>query len=185
MTTVVLSPHFDDAVLSCARWLEQHPGTIVATVCSGKPGPGVPADPAWDALARFSSGDHAAESRRDEDLDALGVLGAEQLVLGFLDGSFYKERAGRWHEAGNAGNSFEAHLTRSIDEVLDDLDPDACLLPLGLLHPDHIVTRRAALISLRGRPQVRSMVYLDLPYGIAFEAAALEQIEELAGAGVH
>ena len=35
---LVLSPHFDDAVMSCGELIESSPGTIVATVCSASPG---------------------------------------------------------------------------------------------------------------------------------------------------
>lgn len=183
MTALVLSPHFDDAVLSCADWLERHPGAIVATVCSGAPGAGIPADPAWDALALFDSADDAATARRSEDLAALGMLGAEQRLLGFLDGA-YKARAGRSHEDPGANRSFEEELSRSINGLLDEVRPDECLIPVGLLHPDHIATRRAALDSLRARPNIRTTLYLDLPYAIASEAAARDQLDAIVASGV-
>jgi LmbE family N-acetylglucosaminyl deacetylase len=184
MTALVLSPHFDDAVLSCGNWLERHPGTIVATVCSGAPGPDIPADPGWDALAHFSTGDEAAEARRAEDLAALGVLGAHQTALGFLDGSFYKSEVGRPHERPGAGHSFEDALALTVGELVDELRPDACLVPLGLLHPDHIATHRAALRSLKARPKTPVIFYLDLPYGIASEQAAQDRIDGLAASGI-
>jgi LmbE family N-acetylglucosaminyl deacetylase len=183
MTALVLSPHFDDAVLSCGNWLERHPGTIVGTVCSGLPGASVPADPTWDALAHFSSGDEAARARRAEDRAALGLLGADQAVLGFLDGWFYKSEAGRPHERPDVGPSFEDALARSIGGLVDELRPDACLVPLGLLHPDHIVTHRAALSALRVRPEIPVVFYCDLPYGIASVQAAEDRLEGLAASG--
>ncbi len=182
MTALVVSPHFDDAVLSCGHWIERHPGTLVATVCSGRPGPGVPADPEWDALAHFSSADDAAASRRDEDLDAMAVLDARQVPLGFLDGA-YKDRVGRCHERGDRGASFDMELTGAIARLLDDAGPQVCLIPLGLLHPDHIATRTAALAALVDRPAIEALVYLDLPYGIAFREAAAQQVEAMAAAG--
>jgi LmbE family N-acetylglucosaminyl deacetylase len=184
MTALVLSPHFDDAVLSCGNWLERHPGTIVATVCSGAPGPGVPADPGWDALAHFSSADQAAEARRAEDIAALDLLGAHQAVLGFLDGSFYKTEVGRPHERPDIGPSFEDALALTVAGLVDELRPDACLIPLGLLHPDHIVTHRAALRSLQARPETPVIFYLDLPYGIASGQAARDRIDGLAASGI-
>ena len=59
--TLVISPHFDDAVLSCGHWLHMNPGAVVATVCSGKPERGSPASK-WDA--RFGTADQAIEERR-------------------------------------------------------------------------------------------------------------------------
>jgi LmbE family N-acetylglucosaminyl deacetylase len=183
VNALVLSPHFDDAVLSCGSWLERHPGTIVATVCSGAPGSGIPADPAWDALALFDSADAAATARRAEDQEALGMLGAEQRLLGFLDGA-YKARAGRSHEDPDADGSFEEELSRSINGLLDEVRPEKCLVPVGLIHPDHIATRRAALDSLRARPTIRSMLYLDLPYAMASEQAARDQLDAIIATGV-
>jgi LmbE family N-acetylglucosaminyl deacetylase len=183
MTAVVVSPHFDDAVVSCGHWIERHPGTIVATVCTGRPGVGVPADPEWDALANFSSGDDAAASRRDEDRDALAVLGARQVPLGFLDGA-YKELVGRCHERPDRSRSFDQELAAAIAGLLEDVRPQVCLIPLGLLHPDHIATRTAALTALMDRPAIEPLVYLDLPYGIAFREAAAEEMETMAASGL-
>jgi LmbE family N-acetylglucosaminyl deacetylase len=180
VTVIVLSPHFDDAVLSCGGWLARHAGATVATVCSGRPGPGVPADPNWDALARFADADQAAEARRSEDRAALDQLGAEQVLLGFLDGS-YKERVDRAHEDRSVVGGFEEVLTDRLGQLLDERSPEWCLFPLGLLHPDHVVTRRAAVSSLAARPAIRAMSYLDLPYGIAFEEAARAGAEAMPG----
>jgi LmbE family N-acetylglucosaminyl deacetylase len=185
MSTLVLSPHFDDAVLSCAAWLEHHPGTVVATVCSGRPGAGVPvpADPAWDALAGFVDADHAAETRGAEDREALGHLGAEQRRLGFLDGD-YKAAVGRPHEETGVSGSFDAALIEAVGRVLDDLRPQTVLFPLGLVHPDHVATRQAALACLRVRPELAALAYLDLPYALAYGGAADQQIRSLRTSGV-
>ncbi len=183
MTALVLSPHFDDAVLSCGNWLVHHPGTVVATVCSGAPGSGVAADPGWDALARFSTADEAAQARRAEDVAALSLLHAHQVGLGFLDGSFYKDEVGRPHERPEVGASFEDALALAVGELIDELRPEVCLVPLGLLHPDHVATHRGALRCLHSRPETPAVLYLDLPYGIAIERAAVDRIEALAASG--
>jgi LmbE family N-acetylglucosaminyl deacetylase len=182
VSTVVLSPHFDDAVLSCGGWLAANPGTYVATVCSGRPGAGVPADPEWDALAGFSDADAAAASRRAEDREALDVLGAHQLVLGFLDGA-YKSAVGRPHQDPGIALPFQAALAGSIGRLLDELTPTACVFPLGLLHPDHQVTQRAAREALACRDGIDALCYLDLPYGIAFDGLAREELDRLAPHG--
>ena len=46
---VVVSPHLDDAVLGCARFLSAHAGATVVTVFAGNP-PEYPTDPMrlWD-----------------------------------------------------------------------------------------------------------------------------------------
>ena len=81
---VVISPHFDDAVMSCGELIGSCSGVVVATVCSASPGPRVPASPEWDA-AEFETAHAAAMSRGEEDRRALAVLGAEQVGLGLVD----------------------------------------------------------------------------------------------------
>jgi LmbE family N-acetylglucosaminyl deacetylase len=115
---------------------------------------------------------------------ALGLLGAHQAGLGFLDGWYYKSEVGHPHERPDIGPSFEDALALAVGELVDELRPDACLVPLGLLHPDHIATHRAALTSLRARPETPVIFYLDLPYGIASEQAARGRIDGLATSGI-
>lgn len=149
-TTLVISPHFDDAVLSCGHWLHMNPGAVVATVCSGKPEPGRAAS-RWDA--RFGTADRAADERRAEDEAALATLGATQHILGFLDDPYRGD-----------DEPFEDDLERSIGELVDTLRPVACLVPLGFGHIDHRITGRAARQALVDRPWCELVVYVDLPY---------------------
>src|SRR4029453_18976098 len=73
---VVVSPHFDDAVMGTGYLLAGHPGTTVVTVFGGRP-PAYPDPPSdWDALGGFRAGDDVVALRRDEDSAALGVLDA-------------------------------------------------------------------------------------------------------------
>jgi LmbE family N-acetylglucosaminyl deacetylase len=167
---LVISPHFDDAVLSCGHWLARNPGVEVVTVCSGIPGPGVAASDGWDALAGFTTADHAARARRAEDSAALATLGARQRFLDFLDRPYRDERSRL---------CFEAELTRSIEELLDEIRPARCLLPLGLLHPDHVSTGRAARVALRNHPLCTAIAYADLPYAITDRSLVGDRIAQI------
>lgn len=161
---LVISPHFDDAVLSCGAWLERHPVAVVATVCSGLPGPGVAAQP-WDADAGFGSADEAVTARRVEDERALAVVGARQYLLGFLDGS-YKPWTGRVHQDPGIHGPFGESLAVAIGDLVDELAPERCLAPLGLHHPDHLVVAEAARSALTDRAGCHFEVYADLPYAV-------------------
>src|ERR1700732_2299673 len=64
----VISPHLDDAVLSCAQVLLAHPGSTVVTVFAGRPPDGRWSS--WDK-ACFRPGQDPMRVRQKEDRDAL------------------------------------------------------------------------------------------------------------------
>src|SRR4029077_12194032 len=85
---VIVSPHLDDAVLSCARFMAVHPGFAVVTVFAGNP----PAYPSpmrwWDEQSGFEPGDDVREARRNEGRAALAVLDATPHHLDFIEHTF-------------------------------------------------------------------------------------------------
>lgn len=178
---LVLSPHFDDAVLSVGAWLSRHPGALVATAFSGLPGPGVPAQN-WDKHSQFSTGDEANLARRAEDEAALAVLNATQRTLGFLDGD-YKGITRRYHESKNAHPTITEALAEAVIQLLAELQPDRLLFPVGWPQPDHSVTSEAALIATQqtGTPAI---AYAELPYAVGSSAYLSERITELRGRGL-
>ena len=131
---LVLSPHFDDAVMSCGELIGSCPGTVVATVCSASPGVDVPASPEWDALAGFDTAEDAVLGRREEDRRALATLGAVQAGLGWVD-ELYRRSFG-WEKV-------LAGVVSSIGALLDELRPRCCFFPIGLGGgaSDHELTR--------------------------------------------
>lgn len=147
---LVLSPHLDDAVLSCGRLLADAPGALVVTIFAGRPPAGAPLT-AWDAAAGFAFGDDVIGARRAEDAAALAVLGAHPLWLGFRDAQY-----------GGADPP------RAIADRLAPLvaaAPGAVLAPLGLFHSDHVRARDAALLALRDAPGgPLCLLYADAPY---------------------
>ena len=82
----IVSPHLDDAVLSCGNFMASHPGVSVVTVFAGNP-PAYPTDPMrqWDVQSGFAPGDDVMETRRHEDDAALEVLGAKPVHLEFIE----------------------------------------------------------------------------------------------------
>lgn len=178
---IVISPHFDDAALSCGHWLTWHPASVLATVCSGKPGPGVTACD-WDARSGFTSADGATLSRGAEDASAAAVVEAQQRLLGFLDAE-YRGIVGRRHEDPSVHDSFETAVASAIGALIDDLCPRACLAPLGLHHYDHVATGRAARRALWSRPQCEAIAYADLPYAFSYPRALAEKLGEVRSDG--
>jgi LmbE family N-acetylglucosaminyl deacetylase len=132
---VIVSPHLDDAVLGCARFMGAHPGCTVVTVFAGNP-PRYP-DPmrVWDVQSGFQPGDDVMEVRREEDHAALAVLDAVPVHLGFVE---YTYNAGDVPVAPDA-------IAPSIASTLRELEPTLVIAPFGLANPDHDVTHRACM----------------------------------------
>ena len=159
---VVLSPHCDDAVLSCGQFLARHPGTTVVTVFCGTPA--VYPDPpnAWSRLSGFAAGDDSAALRRGEDRAALGVLGAEPVHLtGFPEADLQPDEP-----VATPGAVADA-----LEPVIDDLAPTLVLAPLGLANPEHVTVHEAAL-ALRTRMDGSA----DVPGWIAYQDVAYHHI---------
>jgi LmbE family N-acetylglucosaminyl deacetylase len=161
-----LSPHFDDAALSCggqiATFTAAGESVLVVTITGGDPPAEAPSDTVsqlherWAAslLAEGRRGEAAelmVAQRRAEDRAALAVLGADWLHLSFLDCIY---RCGPDGDALYPGpvdmfgppNPDDDATLAALAEALADLPPAGRVyLPLGVGgHVDHLATRRAA-----------------------------------------
>ncbi len=144
---VVVSPHLDDAVLSCGGLLalarrRGEPSTVVTVFTKGR--------------------DH--DRRRDEDRDALAVLGARAVHVGLLDAP---ERLGlaRTHtalvEEARVDPADCAVVRAAIETALPSPSPVSVYVPLGVGgHVDHVTVHAA----LRDRDDV--VFYEDRPYAL-------------------
>lgn len=148
---IVISPHLDDAVLSCGQLLAAHPRSTVITVFAGVPPVHLPLTD-FDKACGFDSGAQAVSARREEDRRACAVLDATPIWLDLLDAQ-YREGAEPRSDP----------VTRLLHGVLDELDLDETLvIPLGIVHPDHLYVARAArLVGERSLGQV--LTYEELP----------------------
>ncbi|KVH35374.1 GlcNAc-PI de-N-acetylase [Burkholderia cepacia] len=148
---LVVSPHLDDAVFSCGRWLAQAPGAVVVTVFAGIPPRGTAAPP-WDRRAGFRTADEAVRTRRDEDGRALALLDARPVWLDFLDDQ-YGMSAPSVEIAARVAAAIDAHAGFGV------------LAPAGLFHRDHLQVQQAALSLLRAGGASRVWrFYEDVPY---------------------
>lgn len=145
---VVVSPHLDDAVLSCG-------GLLALAARRGERSV---------VISVFTEGhDHAR--RRREDLESLAIVGAQPLHLGLLDAP---ERLGvaRTHaalvEQARIDPGDVATVRAALTASLAALGPiDTLLAPLGVGgHVDHLTVHAA----LRDRDDVA--FYEDRPYAL-------------------
>jgi LmbE family N-acetylglucosaminyl deacetylase len=158
----VLSPHLDDAALSCSLLLAANPGSRVVTAFAAGPRSVRPLTP-WDRATKyFPEGADVTGIRRDEDITATALVGATAAHLTYWDRQY---RNGRYGYQGLA----DEELPEAIAATLAQLQPPALsaawVIPLGLGHPDHRLTAEAGLI-LAGREAADVFVYEDLPYAV-------------------
>ncbi|MGE3908913.1 MAG: PIG-L deacetylase family protein [Chloroflexota bacterium] len=147
---VVISPHLDDAVLSCGDLLRDHPGAVVVTAFAGRP-MAYPPRTSWDERAGFEPGADVVAARRAEDGRALAELGASPRWLDFPDPQYGLRPHRR-------------ELTDALKATLDDLSPDVVVAPLGIFHDDHALTGDAALDVLGQQTSACWLVYADAIY---------------------
>lgn len=161
----VVSPHPDDAVLSCGQFLAAHPGATVVTVFAGAPDR-YPNPPSWwSTLAGFGPGDDITAMRRAEDADALGHLDATPIWLDFLESQFDPdERIARASEIADV-----------LEPTLRRIQPSLVLLPLGLANPEHVRTHEAVL-EVRDRWSAALAPDAPAPGWIAYEDIAYKHI---------
>jgi LmbE family N-acetylglucosaminyl deacetylase len=149
---LIISPDFDDAVLSCGDLIAAHPGSVVLTVSSGVPPSGVIASD-WGRAGGFSTAEEAGLGRREEDLKALRALGASQATTQILDSPY------------RSGAEEHGAAVQWIETAIDEIGPERIAIPLGTEdHEDHVMTRVASITAMTSRRFSDAYLYADLPY---------------------
>ncbi len=161
---LVISPHLDDAVLSCGEVLRANPGANVLTVFGGKP-----EDDRLSSFDRWFSREatHPMILRRQEDHAALARLGSASVHLHFLDSAY-----------GSPLDTRE--LVRALTRHLAGRALSTVLMPLGLAHRDHVAVRDACLEARTLRAGLRWVAYEELPYATENPGLAAEVRRSLA-----
>ena len=145
--TVVVSPHLDDAVLSCWHLLTSAPDVVVVNVSTGIPDAAGTAW--WDRLTGASDSAERMRERHSEDEAALAAAGVGRVNLDLLDVQYRRN--------GNRPPVAEA-LAPHV------LEAEAVYAPATLFpFEDHALTRDAALAL---RADVR--LYADLPHAALY-----------------
>jgi len=179
---IFVSPHLDDAVLSCGALLTQLARTNSVTVLTVFSSARPPAK--WAPSARTELRNHGAvdamkyfEDRRAEDIAAMKEVGAAWIHLGFTDAPFRRvgETAGK--DSGRAAYpSFHLNIARGwiassdatlaakvsvmVREAVSASAATAVFAPLGAgRHVDHLITRNAVAAS-----GIDAVYYSDFPY---------------------
>jgi LmbE family N-acetylglucosaminyl deacetylase len=171
MRYIYLSPHFDDAVLSCGGliWDQSQAGEEVEiwTIFAGDPPPGPLSDFATvnHKLWGVNSGDEVVAMRKAEDEAAAGIVGAAVVRFAIPDCIYRRSPTGEYLYTETvfapphpADKYLHRRIAAALKSELGQGDKLVCPLTLGG-HVDHVVARRAAE-SLR-KPL---LYYADIPY---------------------
>lgn len=149
-SSLIISPHLDDAVFSCRDLLAVRPGMLVGTVFTATP-EDAGMRTAWDTRCGFADAYSAMSARLAEDRYALDSLAAHGVPLGFLD---------RQYGASPASEE----IAVALEALLAQYRCIAAAIPLGLCHPDHELVHSACLQVLKNHPEIAWLAYEEAPY---------------------
>ncbi|MEU0243343.1 PIG-L family deacetylase [Streptomyces sp. NPDC006235] len=186
---VVLSPHLDDAVLSCGALMAHAVGRTAVRVATFFTEAGIPpytlSGRRYLRLTGQTDAERLYRDRRAEDEDVLGRLGVDWVHLGLTDGLFRRkptasDRHRDWMrrvlpEPSHVYPTYRLHLAtgrisrydadtltcaRAVLERLASAPQTILLAPSGVgRHVDHVLVRTAAELSGH-----RVAYYSDFPY---------------------
>jgi LmbE family N-acetylglucosaminyl deacetylase len=152
MPATILSPHLDDAVLSCWSVLSRPSPVTVVNVFAGLPPEDAPLT-WWDRMTGAQTPRQRMQERIDEDAVALALANREPINLHFLEA----QHRGRPQDVKPVVRAITPHLDRG----------GVVYAPAGIGdNVDHVLLRAAA-VALRRRDFEVSL-YADLPYCHAY-----------------
>lgn len=189
MTWIYLSPHLDDAALSCGGLIYEQTRAgaeaLVWTICAGDPPPGPLSPFARSLHARWDTGREAIAVRRAEDrrsVERLGAFFRHEAVPDCIyrrdpqtGAALYASEEALWSPVAPAEQPLIAGLRARLSSGLEHLAEPRMVLPLALgKHVDHRLTRQAA----EGL-DIPRLYYADYPYVLDAE----DELQELRQAG--
>lgn len=172
----ILSPHLDDAVLSCWHVLAGPGEVTVVNVFAGVPPAGAPVG-WWDRLSGDGDGRSVVEGRRVEDRAALALAGREPVNLDFLDRQYRPDAQPPPALTDALRERLPAGALVLAPGAVTPM-PGGAVEQLGEPHPDHLAVREAALALREDGFEVE--LYADLPH-----ASARGRLAAPDGAEVH
>jgi LmbE family N-acetylglucosaminyl deacetylase len=179
MLHLFISPHLDDAVLSCGGFVSKATASgdqvVIATVFAGQPGSLPPL--AMTLHERWGINENI-EQRKAEDAAACDAIGATFRHLGFQDAIYrssendgrarYESIASLYGEYDPGDESMLAEIVVKLRELVRELRPGAVYGPAAIGdHVDHMLTRISleATIPICLVPSEANLfLYEDLPY---------------------
>jgi len=157
---LLVSPHFDDAILSAGQFMAGRPDCTVLTVFGGAPKDPLLVSTSYDMKCGFDNANDAIVVRRSEDKNATGLLSADSIHLDFTDSQY--------------GNEYSIEeIAKSILSIVKKDDYEMILAPLGIGHPDHKLVSNAVIEAATAIP---TYLWEDLPLRVVEPHLVIERI---------
>jgi hypothetical protein len=185
---LLVSPHLDDAMLSCFAVLERGEAVDVLTVCAGSPDP--PQRGWWDVECGFASSAESIPARLAEDEAAFAGMPHERRYLELFEGQYI---------AGRRSESDRDAIVEAVSAWISANAKGTVAVPAGAggrsgaiggrlrrvfrrplsppPHPDHLFVRDAVLTL----PIASLLLYEEVPY--LYGGAADEEARRVAADG--
>lgn len=129
---LLVSPHFDDAILSAGQFMADRPDTEIVTVFGGFPITPENVKTPYDEKCGFKHALDAVSERRRENKAATALLNATAIDLDFPDSQY--------------NNPFALEdIVNSLQYLIDNNWYEAIYAPIGLDHPDHVIVSEAVM----------------------------------------
>ncbi len=170
---LLVSPHLDDAVFSCAALVERTEPVDVLTVATGAPDP--PRQGWWDVECGFGSSAESVPARLAEDEAAFAGTAHRRSYLDLLELQYQERRTGADRErivdavrtwaTANTGAAVAVPVgagcsPRRASRLLRRLARRDCWPPQ---HPDHVFVRDTVVAALAAS-EIRLLLYEEVPY---------------------
>lgn len=172
---VFISPHFDDAALSCGGIMSaiaRRGGEgVMTTVFTADVDDGAKRSAAAAELHREWGVDKPYAMRAQDDMRVCERLGYSQSLLGFEDATYRDQNLGDISHIFVAdfeprSDPIFAEVCAALSANLHGIHPTAVFAPLGLgAHRDHLIVHAAAQ-EIRSQTHCQWFFYEDFPYAI-------------------
>jgi LmbE family N-acetylglucosaminyl deacetylase len=188
--TIILSPHYDDAVLSMGGLLaEKGSHAVVATFFNGKPA--LATSTIWDQQSGFSDSSTASDARVKENKAALAVLGATIHDYGYLDDQYSLRVPLNSATKPSAlelatSDELEQEIAKDIQALIASYQGKTvnvfgpALFKPGINHPDHELLHKAYVGVANSYPATTTHFYFyeDYPYVELYNQASLISLKK-------
>lgn len=166
---IVLSPHFDDAALSCGQLMAGRPDVVVVTAFTGTPNR-TRMLTSYDKDCGFHSAGQAMLARRLEDRAAMDVMEAAPGVhLGLLDNQY---------DPGKGWTDTIEAIAEGVAKAIYEFEPQVVVGPVGIAHPDHLLCAAATrLLAGDAYTDLDWWLYEDLPSRVLYPDETHDRLE--------